>query len=622
MPKKISFFAFTLFVAPILCAAGSNSSRLSDLRGESQQSISAALGLDVPQYHATCTNGVCKTVNAEQGLTARFSRAEVDTRTGNDHWKMTVRGYGYGNMLTPAARVFPRAVGNRVEYRRESFSEWYVNGPLGLEQGFTLSRRPGKVNGQPLTIAMAISGDLKALAEAGGRSLKLTRTNVEPVLRYAGLSARDADGKELAASLVVGRTELLIEVDDDAARYPLVIDPIIQNFTLAASDGMNKDAFGIAVGVDGNTIVVGAFEAKSRAGAAYVFVRPSSGWANMTQTAELSASDGQPLDFFGASVSVSGNTVVVGAPQATVNGTQFQGAAYVFVEPPTGWTDMTETAKLTPSDGVYASLFGSSVGISGSTVLVGAPGNGDNPIPGEGYVFVEPADGWINMRETAVLTASDGFDSDNFGTSVSISGSDAVVGAPDLCSCAPEVGADYIFSEPSGGWKTMTQTAKLTASDGKIGDAFGISTSINNGTVIAGSVDHEGEGAVYIFVKPKEGWADGTQNAELSTGSGPEGFGGAVSISGAIVVVGNSQVKGSAGRAYVFVKPAGGWRNTSKYNVAVGIPFSYGYDLFGISVGISGTTGVVGAMNAPTSPPCPGGECQPGPGEAFVFTEK
>src|ERR1700691_5848424 len=91
----------------------------------------------------------------------------------------------------------------------------------------------------------------------------------------------------------------------------------IQNFTLTASDGLSEDEFGFSVAIDGNTLVVGAIDHNFLSGVAYVFVKPATGWANMTQTAELTASDEQLGDGFGESVSVSGNTIVVGAPGAT-----------------------------------------------------------------------------------------------------------------------------------------------------------------------------------------------------------------------------------------------------------------------------------------------------------------
>ena len=103
-----------------------------------------------------------------------------------------------------------------------------------------------------------------------------------------------------------------------------------------------------------------------------MFTEPGSGWANMTQTAKLTASDGAAGDDFGYSVSISGNTVVVGASRATVGGNSGQGAAYVFTEPGSGWANMTQTAKLTASDGAADDDFGDSVSISGNTVVVGA----------------------------------------------------------------------------------------------------------------------------------------------------------------------------------------------------------------------------------------------------------
>jgi hypothetical protein len=173
----------------------------------------------------------------------------------------------------------------------------------------------------------------------------------------------------------------------------------VQDFTLKASDGVNGDTFGLSVAIDGNTVVVGApyatVNGNQNQGAAYVFVKPASGWANMQQTAELTASDGQPLVYFGISVGISGRTLVVGDSGAEIGGNKAQGAAYVFVEPPTGWASTTETAKLTASDGGYDSGFGSSVAISGNTLVVGAPQT--YPIPGNAYVFVEPAGGWTDM---------------------------------------------------------------------------------------------------------------------------------------------------------------------------------------------------------------------------------
>ena len=204
--------------------------------------------------------------------------------------------------------------------------------------------------------------------------------------------------------------QLLLRVRDTAARYPVVIDPWVQLAELTASDGASGDAFGSSVAISGNTVVVGAPNSNKRRGAAYVFVRPATGWANMTEMAKLPAWHGADAKF-GSSVAISGNTIAVGAPSQPVfagfKPNDFQGTAYVFVKPVSGWADMTPTAKMTASDGAPGDFMGSCIAISGDTVVVGA-NQIDSLGVGAAYVFVKPVGGWRDMTETAELTASDG----------------------------------------------------------------------------------------------------------------------------------------------------------------------------------------------------------------------
>jgi hypothetical protein len=403
--------------------------------------------------------------------------------------------------------------------------------------------------------------------------------------------------------------------------------PAIQDFTLTASDGTDGDIFGSSVAIDGNTVVVGApwanFNNHPGPGAAYVFVKPAKGWSNMTQTAELTASDRQNGDYFGGSVAISGNTIVVSASEATVNGNPEQGAAYVFVKPAGGWTNMTETAKLTASDGTDYSVLGVSVSISGNTVVAGAPQSlGNNPGSGSAYIFVEPSGGWADMTQTAELTPSDGTLYDDFGFSVSVSGETVIVGGGQCGGGCP--GTAYIFAEPPNGWSDMTETAQLTPADHGV-DAFGISVSINGPTAVVGGSNsgYEGAGAVYVFVEPAGGWSDMTQTAELTVNKTKFAcLGSSVAISANVILAGADCTHLSTGVAYAFLKPAGGWQNSSKFALELSIPFTYQYDYFGASVAISGKVGVIGAPYAPTSPPCRNGNCASGPGEAFIFTEK
>lgn len=376
---------------------------------------------------------------------------------------------------------------------------------------------------------------------------------------------------------------------------------------LTASDG-TEDSFGVIVAISGNTVVVGAPLAKiganSMQGAAYIFVKPASGWKNMTQVAKLTASDGAAVDEFGYSVAINGNTVIVGAPQAVRNGGDVAGAAYVFVKPKSGWTDMTETAEFTGSDEGAGSFFGGAVAISGNTALAAGVNNGGNG-DGAEYIFVKPAGGWESGTETAQLTAS------NAGLGrAAISGDTVVAGAPALDQWR---GAAYVFVKPAGGWQTMTETATLTDANAKIADDLGWSVAISGSTVLVGAIQgikggydcNCGPGKVYVFVKPATGWKTGTKyTAKLTAAGTPAGFnlGYSVSLDGNTAAVGSWPAhygsKVTEGLAYVFTKPVGGWKTTSNPNATLSPSDAVSDDDFGISVSISGNTIVSGANGA------------------------
>ena len=180
-----------------------------------------------------------------------------------------------------------------------------------------------------------------------------------------------------------------------------------------------------------------------------MFLQPSAGWADATETAKLTASDGAGEDYFGRSVSVDEDTVVVGAWGDDDNGPD-SGSAYVFVKPSTGWASASESAKLTASDGAGNDWFGISVSVEGDIVVVGAWGDDDSggrsARSGSAYVFVEPAAGWAAATEAAKLTASDGAGSDYFGWSVSVEGDSVVVGAYRDDDSGSSSGSAYAFA--------------------------------------------------------------------------------------------------------------------------------------------------------------------------------
>jgi uncharacterized protein (DUF2345 family) len=370
--------------------------------------------------------------------------------------------------------------------------------------------------------------------------------------------------------------------------------------------------FGISVAVSGNIMVVGDLytSADSGVGEALVFVRPKKGGLNnWTQSAVLVPSDGLNTDLFASSVAISGNTIVVGSPPVSCNGCG-PGRAYVFVEPAGGWSGrLTETAELTASDGITGAALGSSISISSDTVVVGAPAK----MPGAAYVFVKPANGWVTMTQTAKLTASNGVASNQFGASVSISGGTIVVGAPYATELNAPVGAAYVFTKPASGWTNITQTATLTASDAASFDRLGQAVAISGDTVVAGAPYAMGraanDGAAYIFVEPAGGWKNMTQTAKLAAPDGQQydAFGSAVAISSSTVVSGAPQRSPGwlnsrgypawwkAGGAYVFTKSGSAWTQAS-VQVLNGSD-AHNDDLLGSSVAVSGDLVITGAPN-------------------------
>jgi hypothetical protein len=531
-------------------SAGKSAAGLSSLPANAQGPVSAALGRDDSGYWVHVTAKGLRGENPRQVLTTEFTRKGAEVRGHSLRWALETRGYGYGSALHPVKAVDPVVKANRVEYRRDGITEWYENGPLGLEQGFALAHPPGKANGQPLTLELRLHGDFVAALDPGRRALELRGKDGKAALRYLGLSARDATGRELRSWLETRGTRLLVFVEDETARYPVVIDPWVQYVELLASDGAAGDNFGYSVAVSGSTIVVGAVGSNQDDGAAYVFVESGGTW---TQQAELTASDGASYDHFGESVAVSRGTVVVGAPDGGGGG----GRAYVFVQNGATWS---QQAELAASDSSLSDQFGYSVAVSDSTALVGAPHHAVGGDTGQGaaYVFVESGGTWSQQAE---LTASDGAAGDQFGWSVAVSGSTAVVGADDhTVGSNTQQGAAYVFVQSGTMW---SQQAELISSDGAAGDSFGWSVSLDGSTAVVGADtktvgSNSNQGAAYVFVQSGNSWG---QQAELIASDGAAGnyFGWSVALSGSTAVVGAPNHSGPnlyQGAAYVFVPTA------------------------------------------------------------------
>jgi hypothetical protein len=195
----------------------------------------------------------------------------------------------------------------------------------------------------------------------------------------------------------------------------------------------------------------------------------------------------------------------VGSPYEAIGAKQAQGGAYVYVEPASGWKNATQSAKLTASDGQQYDEFATSVSISGQTIAAGALGV--NQTQGAAYVFVEPSSGWTNMTQTAKLTATGPNAGQELGSSVAIQNNFIVAGAPwfshstnSLTSPFFHEGADYIFTEPATGWGNETQSAIVTGSDARFGAYLGSSVAISGNTIVSGALfNNYNVGAAYVF---------------------------------------------------------------------------------------------------------------------------
>ena len=329
----ISFAAGVLALAT---AAQASPSSLRDLPQVLQGAVSGALGLDDRSYHVEQAGGNCRGVNAAQQFEADWNEGGLAVQAGKLNWGLRLEAWGYGDELVSAGRAFPQANEHRVEYHRSGLTEWYVNGPLGIEQGFTVLLPPkGTSSGGALTVRLAWSGEVRVQVEEQSAAV-VSNFAGEPVLRYSGLSARDASGRGLRTWLEQRGAAILLRVDNREATYPVVIDPFIQQQKLTASEGAAFDDFGFSVSLsaDGNTALIAAYGAtvgsNALQGAAYVFVNSG---GTLSQQQKLTASDGAASDSFGVSVSLSadGNTALIGANYAKVGANAAQGAAYVFV---------------------------------------------------------------------------------------------------------------------------------------------------------------------------------------------------------------------------------------------------------------------------------------------------
>ncbi len=480
----------------------------------------------------------------------------------------------------------------------------------------------------------------------------ITENSIENKKDIIDIEASDAEGNDISFSIIGGLDAAYLRVDSDSGllsfktapnfEYPrdsnadniyeatLKLSDVSQSDTykalikvsdmayegvapkalsfeelnkIGASIPMADANFGRSVAISGDIAVIGANNADGT-GLAYIYEYQRESDAFM-QKAVLSATDSNSGDSFGLSVAISGDTVVVGA-YGHDHPTTDTGAVYVFEKPTTGnWVDATQNIKLSSNTGRYYDYFGYSVAISGDTIVVGARGDDDSGNnSGAAYVFEKPTSEWASISKGAKLTASDGTTEDRFGISVAISGDTVVVGADHNDNIGDDLDSTYVFEKPILGWANISQNAKLSASDGAVGDGFGRRVSVSGDTVVVGAYyddnTYSDSGSVYIFEKPVLGWANTFEDAKLTASDAAQGdlFGFSVAISSDAIVVGSyldDDSGNKSGAAYIFEKPNSGWVTSASENIKITASDATIEDYFSISVAISGGTIIVGS---------------------------
>jgi len=369
------------------------------------------------------------------------------------------------------------------------------------------------------------------------------------------------------------------------------------------SQGAGYDHFGTAVAISGSTALIAAPEVtvdgNTSQGVVYVYQLGDDGSWSPTQ--KLVASDGAAFNEFGWAIALSGRTAVISAINAKIGDNISQGAAYVFVQADDG--SWSETQKLVASDGQPVDWFGSAVAVSGSTIAIGAYGAhyDDQAMRGALYVF-NPVDG--SWTQTQQLVADDGDVGDQLGMSIALSDSTLLASAPGKTLGENYAqGAVYAFTATGGVW---TQAQKILAEDGTASDQLGSALALEGDTALIGAVwHHSGHGVVYALDRVDGVWT-ATQQLAATDGATPrpagiglpttDNFGMSLALHGGTALIGadDISVNGNDGQgvAYQFARQGGTWSSTLTFVASDGMV----NDFLGCAVAFDGANVLAGAF--------------------------
>jgi hypothetical protein len=615
----VVLLALAALLAPLL-RGGTGAARPATLRqaglvgvpGTARAEVSAVLGADERAFAVTGSGDSLRAANAAKGLSASFATAGVQLHSSGINVSLSLRALGVGDSLQAVTQARPTAHANRVSYARSgALTEWYANGPAGLEQGFTLMRAPlasthaSRTQG-PLTLSLAMAGAAHVSLAPGAHSLTL-RSGAH-TLSYGGLTATDASGRALHSWLSLAASRVLIHVDAAHARYPLTIDPLIEaGSKLTGAGELGEGQFGssVALSADGNTLLVGApHDTNVNRGAAWFFTRSGSTWVQ--QGTELTGAEGMPPSeeeqcaeesaeeagecAFGASVALSadGSTALIGEPSATAR----PGSAWVFKRTGSGAEAKWTRAMILPGEGVtVGGRFGKSVALSadGATALIGDPSaNGQR---GNAWVFA------LSGTSTTVqgeLVDAEAAHFDHAGRSVALSGdgNTALIGVPGEGEYA---GAALVFTRAGESWSR--QPGVLTGEEETGAGRFGKSVALSGDgstALIGGQNDNEAIGAAWGFTRSGESFVAQGGKLEGPQEAGTH-FGMSVALSGdgSFALIGAPRA--GDGEAIEYTHSSAGWTPLEEQLAGAG---EIGKGWQGASVALSSEANIA-AVGAP-----------------------
>lgn len=522
--------------------------------------VAKSFGRDDPSYHINSVDNTHSATTPRQGLETEFGAEGVFFKTDDDSLKLELSKLGRADQLSSVDQISQVvAEDNRLQYKRGNVTEWYVNSPLGMEQGFTISQRP-EGSSELVNVVLGLDmGNLNASESANGKSIQFTNSKGQEVMTYSKLYVYDAQGKELESSMKVSEEKIIIAYNDTGAQYPVVVDPLMEVQRILASNGNDDDEFGFCSAVYDTYAVVGA-PFKGR-GYAYMFERDMAGmwnevavWRGQNFGASSGADFGRSCDVAGTSDFGAGLTAfaVIGAPGDDIGSGFAHGSAFIFERDGSGNWSFAQNIRASSIQTL--AFFGADVAITQEGyVLSGAPAedwNGPSPCDADrGAAYYYERGGSWPSTQTQRVTASDSTCFDYFGTATGLDGVFSIIGAPFWDdSFGDDEGAVYAF-ERSGTW-TQNGGAINPSQVGNF-DHFGESADVYTGAIstsaIAGAPDanYNGPGSDTdrgeAYILERTGGGSWTTNITRLRADDPQGgaeFGFCVGIYGEYAIAG------------------------------------------------------------------------------------